>query len=1253
MDPALLQTVSSNFVRITVGGSFTETDGEGRFTMFLITVQSAFAKWEICRRYRHFQTLHQDLSSRMPTVKLPQLPGKKKSLFGSSLDPAIVEERKISLESYLRQLVLLPEVWASQIFIEFLDHAQAFLGTQMHMTKFSNRIAELESFLENMQLKYTASLRECQDAVAMVRQLSLRVSVLEQERAQGSNKIYPPIAGSDLTGPDNNIAAKEAFIVTGNSVNGDVRDHSNYRHSSGGPKGYYNSMYTQPELPVSPSATAILSSEGCARVASSTILTHTVSVDSPLTNDDSITATIEDNFRRLSSEYSSADRSVSVVSSNMFGPFTSENSSTEKNKPSTVTSSQYPKFDSINDGQQPFAVTEQQAYVHAHSGSFDISIDPIYEGAGTGSGLVSARTPNNFTNSIAVGGSRSLSLGFGSSATSSALKQADKSSSSVLKPFNPEDTFLMGTSPSSPGYFVKQILRLDPHFMTEGPSNPAFQFLYTDAPTPDFSSKVPSSMQSSYSSNLFRGAGAPPGESPLSSPRTTTENSDENISSTDSSGVRHDSTNNKSDWLNIARSLGLPQTSESPLMSIFAETAYSGQLAKKDPTASSEIGHPRHRLGTEEGSAWDHMVDELVMSLITPQERQLAYRASVLAFISKHIRSTLGVHVFEIDMQGLHAFLPDDPVRCSIFVGRADKESSWYVKLNERLCRLSGGMAVNTDHGHSVVSTGTVSSSYSGNNVAAADGRPLLTDNMMSDYVADMPEGSATRQRDTDPLAVCSPLALSVQHFLSNVSFLTNHDGTYKLQCLVDTSLGVEIVSNFRVDLCLCSFFEEVDRLVAKQHLFKRSLMLIRAWWVYEANLPASTSTHAHTNTQIPDNNALTVLVCALFHRHHMHLHYPFQALYAFFVEYSNIDFATHVFTIFGAVPYDVYAYDYDLAGSNIILPSVPPPTASVGLLTSDLVNKYRSLTQAKDCLLQGFVTDSSEELAAELGAITTNNVNGSIGSGSVNPAQANVPPSSGQASMSNNNDSATRVCFPLRPFMIAHPFLMSKTNMIPDANVPANHTPTHAHAPAHAQAAATAAATKRASRIVQSIQSGSLAVRNCLHAESDFYCKRNDETKEDIQILPSTLEGRAGFDYDGCIQGLFRTVIGRFGRGWRPDAVDNTISSPTAACTDSPTAAPLTSRSSVDGDSAFVDHGGEQQVCVDASHHVCAMSSHNLCISLDKLQDRIKYANLLLEAQVRSTFFSEASSVMICILSWGGIDKRVCPANFVHGDTG
>ena len=73
-----------------------------------------------------------------------------------------------------------------------------------------------------------------------------------------------------------------------------------------------------------------------------------------------------------------------------------------------------------------------------------------------------------------------------------------------------------------------------------------------------------------------------------------------------------------------------------------------------------------------------------------------------------------------------------------------------------------------------------------------------------------------------------------VRHALLSGANVTNDQMNYQVNCSLDAQLRVEIVVNVRTDLCMLAFVEEFSGLVGQDNLFKRSLLLIRAWWVYE-----------------------------------------------------------------------------------------------------------------------------------------------------------------------------------------------------------------------------------------------------------------------------------------------------------------------------------------------------------------------------------------------------------------------------------
>lgn len=275
-----------------------------------------------------------------------------------------------------------------------------------------------------------------------------------------------------------------------------------------------------------------------------------------------------------------------------------------------------------------------------------------------------------------------------------------------------------------------------------------------------------------------------------------------------------------------------------------------------------------------EPSIWDRLMDEIVL-MVQPQEHQIRYRCSVTAFITHHARKTLNAHIYEGGLYALRCFLPDDPIFMSVFLGRS-QENSWYVRLNERLCRISADV-----------------------------------DNCKDSDTADVTDKSFDR------------------HVLTNVSFLKDNDTSHKLQCLVDSVVGVEILLNMRVELCLLAFFEEFDSLVGRCHLLKRSILLIRAWWVYEANL---------TNNLISDT-AMCIMICSIFNLYSDKIHFPLQALSAFLMQFADTDFSNTVLTLYGPIPFETYV---QLDEKKLF--ELRP------LLTSrEVVERYQNVTRATD----------------------------------------------------------------------------------------------------------------------------------------------------------------------------------------------------------------------------------------------------------------------------------------------------------------
>lgn len=95
----------------------TRTDGH---TYFIIEVTSVIKKWSLARRFSDFLFVDRQLHKNYPRLQLPKLPPKR--FLGSSTDAKVVEERREQLETYLKAVVSIPQVWTRNDLALFLDN---------------------------------------------------------------------------------------------------------------------------------------------------------------------------------------------------------------------------------------------------------------------------------------------------------------------------------------------------------------------------------------------------------------------------------------------------------------------------------------------------------------------------------------------------------------------------------------------------------------------------------------------------------------------------------------------------------------------------------------------------------------------------------------------------------------------------------------------------------------------------------------------------------------------------------------------------------------------------------------------------------------------------------------------------------------------------------------------------------------------------------------------------------------------------
>ncbi|KAJ7541692.1 hypothetical protein O6H91_10G071000 [Diphasiastrum complanatum] len=115
------------------------------------------------------------------------------------------------------------------------------------------------------------------------------------------------------------------------------------------------------------------------------------------------------------------------------------------------------------------------------------------------------------------------------------------------------------------------------------------------------------------------------------------------------------------------------------------------------------------------------------------------------------------------------------------------------------------------------------------------------------------------------------------------------------VKCLVE-NIVVDISFNQLGGLCTLCFLEEVDRLIGQKHLFKRSIILVKAWCYYESRILGAH--HGLISTY-----ALETLVLYIFHVFHASLRGPLEVLFRFLDFFSNFDWEKYCVSLWGPVP--------------------------------------------------------------------------------------------------------------------------------------------------------------------------------------------------------------------------------------------------------------------------------------------------------------------------------------------------------------
>lgn len=234
---------------------------------------------------------------------------------------------------------------------------------------------------------------------------------------------------------------------------------------------------------------------------------------------------------------------------------------------------------------------------------------------------------------------------------------------------------------------------------------------------------------------------------------------------------------------------------------------------------------------------YEREMDEFVR-MLQPREAQISFRQEAASIMKNLIQKALKCNAFVISFSELKCFLPDDPIKLTVVLNHAAL-STWHKVLYDRLVILSEQQEIRA-------------------------------------------ESNLMQLDQTD-----------VNFKIRDVRLISEAD-TFKISGLMD-NMPFEIVGNGRVDLSMLTFFEEVGALVGNDHLLKRSVLLIRAWWWYESLADGEKSPREY----LPDC-AIWLMTTALFNVYHRLIVDPVQALYLFLRIYASFDGRKEIVTLYG-----------------------------------------------------------------------------------------------------------------------------------------------------------------------------------------------------------------------------------------------------------------------------------------------------------------------------------------------------------------
>lgn len=535
----------------------------------------------------------------------------------------------------------------------------------------------------------------------------------------------------------------------------------------------------------------------------------------------------------------------------------------------------------------------------------------------------------------------------------------------------------------------------------------------------------------------------------------------------------------------------------------------------------------------------DEVIEEL-LTIIRPHEPQLVYRSSANSFLAKQVRRALGARIFEIGLHSLRCFLPDDPMRFSVTLWK-NHSGHWHTHLSDRLCRLS-------------------------------EQGKIAEDEIIDQNYDDIPS--------------------HMDHTICNVSYTNSstNSNDFRIFCMLD-SLSVEIASNCRMELCLLSFFEEISALVGKNNLYKRSILLIRAWWVYETNNYIGSPIKHY----LPDF-AILVMITAIFNKYHDRIFYPMQALCLFLSEYAEVDWTNSAITVQSITTFK----------SNTDNQPIPTAVEPNHLIQAPLLDKYWDIVNLPADTAAEVVTEThSTRQDTEVVATAAERAAGETARDVSLSVLIDDGPKAGEllsadAETNPDNDNDVK----------SHPLVTGSVISVQVLN---------AEKISAGRKAALETFERRAFNIINPLTNTNMMNDKLNVRRAKRIGKAFSVGAKNMQAVLKLSSSTGVVSVQTAIKNFFRTTFTRYSSGWRPDVIGNTIWVKTGPNDPND----IHSQSWADNWCDASRGLGVDKVdddIRDADSELSDVSRDLMRISTDKLWDDILYCSLVLEGKISET---------------------------------